>query len=340
MIKQVYNRFTDEEFEKVLPSNKEIREDYLFSLKGVKSKESQRVYSSDTRIILIVILRILDNKSLIQIRKKDLLRIRVYLSEDCGMSNARTNCIMTSLRNLLTYIEDDEDLADEMGVPFINCGSKVGGLPKEPVRTDEDDFFISFETIMKVRERLIIKGKIQQAVFLMIAFDSAGRKQELVQIKKDGLNNSLRTAQVRGKGGKHFKLNYLPDTRELIKEWLEKRGEDDVPTLFITEEKGERRSAKASTLYEWMKNDINPIISEIEGKEVNPTCHSLRHSRAEVLSQGMDDRVKTKDGNNRKFTLEEIQILMNHSSSATTQGYLKDHTEDIIKDMFGYDDDE
>lgn len=338
--KQVYNRFTKEEFIKSNEENKKIREDFLLSLKGMKSKESIIQYSNDSKIIIIYCLRECDNKNIIYLKKKDFLKMRIYFNENCGMSNARTNRLMSVCRMMLAYVESDDELTEDLDKEFINYAQKVTGLPKEPVRTNEDDFFINFGTIMKARNELIKAGKLQQAVFLMLGFDSAGRKQELTEVLKYGLTESLRTEPVRGKGGKRFRLNYLPDTQELIKQWLEKRGDDDIENLFIIDDKEGRRPATSNNLYLWMKDDINPILSKIEGKDIEAFAHSLRHSRAEILSQGLDDRLKNKDGTNRKYSLEEIQVLLNHSSSATTQGYLKNHTDDIIKQMFGYDEED
>ena len=94
------------------------------------------------------------------------------------------------------------------------------------------------------------------------------------------------------------------------------------------------KPASAQTLYSWMKEDINPIFSEIENKDIEAFAHSLRHSRAEILSQGLDTRLKNKDGTNRKYSLEEIQILLNHNSSATTEIYVVRGEDDSLDDLF------
>ena len=71
------------------------------------------------------------------------------------------------------------------------------------------------------------------------------------------------------------------------------------------------------------------------GVERNIFPHTMRHSRLECLAQGTDMRLLDKDGNPKKFPLEQIQIFAHHSDVSTTQGYLKDHSEDTINEMFG-----
>ena len=52
--------------------------------------------------------------------------------------------------------------------------------------------------------------------------------------------------------------------------------------------------------------------------------------------KGSDTRLLDKDGNPQKYTLEQIQVFAHHSNCATTQGYLKNHDDDTINEMFGF----
>ena len=70
------------------------------------------------------------------------------------------------------------------------------------VKDDEDDFFFTFEEFIKVRDILVEKGRLQDAVLWSIGFDSAGRKNELFQIEKHGLTEHNKTNIVIGKRGK------------------------------------------------------------------------------------------------------------------------------------------
>ena len=155
--------------------------------------------------------------------KKDFRGMSLYFTEECGMSPARTNRLKSSINSLLTFCEEDDDYEYE-----INQSKKVKGVPRERVRDNEDDFFFTFEEFIKVRDILVEKGNLQSAVLWSLGFDSAGRKNELLQVEKHGLTDSNKTNLVVGKRGKKFCLVYLDDTKELIRQYLEERGEDDV----------------------------------------------------------------------------------------------------------------
>lgn len=154
-------------------------------------------------------------------------------------------------------------------------------------------------------------------------------------MKKQGLLDGNRTNVVVGKRGKKFQLVYLNDTKELIRKYLEERGDDDIDSLWISMSGGEKKPVSSEALYTRILKFAS-ILSEIRGKEANVFPHSFRHSRLNGLVNGEDDRLKDKDGNNRKYTLNEAMMLAHHDDISTTQQYLKDRTNDVIDDMFGF----
>ena len=170
----------------------------------------------------------------------------------------------------------------------------------------------------------------------MLMFDSAGRRNEVYQVNKHGLLDGNRTNKVKGKRNKEFQLVYLNDTKELIRKWLEFRGEDNIDSLWCKIHKdGTKEPITYEAIYDRIVR-ISKILSELEGKEINIFPHSYRHSRAESLKMGTDTRLLDKNGKPRKYSLEEIQKFCHHESSNTTQMYLKNHDEDLIDDMFGF----
>lgn len=329
---RVYNKFyTDELWEQVNKENKRILEDFLSEYKQrKKSKGTINGYRSDLKIILIYVLKELDNRCILELNKKDFRNLSLYFSDDCQMSAARVNRLKSAVNSMLTFCEEDDDYDYE-----INYAKKVAGLPKERVRDNEDDFFFTFDEFIKVRDILVEKEKWQLAVLWSIGFDSAGRKNELFQIQKHGLLNGNKTNVVVGKRGKKFPLVYLDDTKEIIRKYLEWRGDDDIDSLWI---KGQGNHKEAvndpNILYDRIVS-ISKILSEVRGEECNIFPHSMRHARLECLAQGTDTRLVDENGNIRKYSLEQIQIFAHHSDVSTTQGYLKDHSEDTINEMFG-----
>lgn len=329
---RIYNNFyTPELWEQVSKENKRIIDDFLAEYKQrKKSKNTIYSYFQDLRIIMIYVLKEHDNKSILEMSKKDFRGMSLYFTEECGMSPARTNRLKSSINSLLTFCEEDDDYDYE-----INMAKKVKGIPRERVKDDDDNFFFTFEEFIKVRDILVEKGKLQSAVLWSLGFDSAGRRNELLQVTKHGLTTSNKTNIVVGKRGKKFCLVYLDDTRELIKRYLEERGEDDIDSLWYKNLNGEKVPIASDAIYERICS-ISKILSEVRGEECNIFPHTMRHSRLECLAQGTDTRLLDENGNPKKFPLEQVQIFAHHSDVSTTQSYLKDHSDDTINQMFGF----
>lgn len=327
---RVYNKiYTPELWEKVNKENKTIMNDYLEEYKQrKKAKGTVSQYFNDLRIVMIFILNELDNQSLLNLKKKDFRRFNIWC-QDKDMSNARVNRLMSSIRSMLTYVEDDEEYDYD-----INFASKVKGLQKEAVKITEDNFFMSYEQIVRIRDELIKRGELKLATLHMILFDSAGRRNEVHQILKSGLLEGNKTNVVIGKRSKKFQLVYLNDTRDLIKQYLDERGEDDIDSLWVIGKGENKKPASYESIYDWVLK-ISKIFSELEGREINIFCHSYRHSRIESLLEGSDTRLLDKDGKPRVYTLEEVQKFCHHSSSDVTASYAKNHDDDVIDDMFG-----
>ena len=328
---RVYNRiYTDEEYSHINIENKDIVQDFLEEYQQRKMKASTiKQYENDLRIINIFVKRFCGNRNLLELGKRDFRKLSIWLSDDLKMSNARVNRVMSCCRSMLSYIEDSDEYEYD-----INQAQKIKGLPKEPVRTDEDSFFMTFDQIIRVKEKLLEMGEIQLALLHMIMFDSGARRNEIAQIKKHNLLNGNKTNIVVGKRGKIFPLVYLDDTKELIRLWLDKRGEDNVESLWIVGSGDKKREASYEMIYDWVLK-IREILSEIEGKQMNIFPHSYRHSRCECLLQGEDKRILDKDGVPKKFSLEQVQVYLHHSDPKTTLDYSKDHTDEIIDKMFG-----
>ena len=326
-----HNFYTEELWSQVNKENKNIMEDFLQEYKQRKmSKGTIAGYRNDLRIIMIYILKELGNRCFLDLKKKDFRNLSLYFTEECEMSAARTNRLKSSINSLLTFCEDDDDYDYE-----VNYAKKVRGIPKNRVKDDEDDFFFTYDEFIKVRDILVKQEKWQLAVLWSLGFDSAGRKNELFQVKKEGLLNSNKTNVVVGKRGKKFPLVYLDDTKELIRKYLEWRGDDDIESLWIkgTGDKKEPIS-DSSVLYDRIVS-ISKILSEVRGEECNIFTHTMRHSRLECLSQGTDLRLLDENGNPKKYPLDQIQVFAHHSSPDTTMGYLRDHSEETINNMFG-----
>ena len=328
---RIYNRiYTPELWEQVNPENKAILEDFLAEYRQQKkAKSTVDAYFQDGRIAMIYILQHHNNKSILEMTKKDFRNMSIWLSDDCQMSANRVNRLKATVNSMLSFVEDDDSYDYN-----VNYAKKVKGLPRERVRDNDDDFFFTYDEFVKVRDILVERGRLQDAVLLSLGFDSGARKNELYQVVKHGLLDGNKTNVVIGKRGKKFPLVYLDDTKELIRKYLDERGDDDIDSLWIKGSGDHKSPVTKDSLYNRMRS-ISDIFSEIRGEPCNIFMHTMRHSRAESLMQGTDLRLVDENGETIKFPLDKISKFMHHSDIGVTQGYLMNHDEEEIDAMFG-----
>jgi integrase len=325
--KHIYNKFyTEEDWAKVNPINKEIMEDYIMELKQSQKKPGTiKNYKSDWKIIFIKILHDFGNKPILEMSKKDFRRLSLYFKEECNHSNARVNRLMSAVRSMLAYCEDDEDWDYD-----FSAASRLKGLPKEKVK---DIVFLTDEQILKLYEELEQTEEYQMATILALAYESAGRKNELFQCTKQSfIEGRYFTNEVIGKRGKKFVLVYNDKTLYFAKKYLEQRGKDNLDEMWTKQVGDKIEPISSGTIYDWFKK-MSDILSKIEDVEIDFNVHSLRHTALDNLSTGEHYLCK-KVGKEDGFKLEELQKYAHHSSSDTTSSYLQNRDRDVIFGMF------
>ncbi|GAA0092946.1 tyrosine recombinase XerC [Paraclostridium bifermentans] len=323
----VYNRiYTNKKWEQVNKYNKDLMEDFLLELTSQKKSEKTIAqYRNDLRIMFIYILEELDNKPIYKLKKKHFRNYMLWLQEK-EMSNARINRLMSSLRSCLTYASDEEDYEDEIE---INYASKVKGLTKEKVRDIE---FLSDEEIEYIYNRLVEKHKYQQALFLSLMYDSAGRRNECYCVDKDFVEKDPNfTNTVIGKRGKKFRLLYRARTKEAYELYMATRN-DSCDSLWVTRRGGEITPASYETLYAWVISWRKILREKYENKEFNP--HSFRHSALQNYEDG-SHYVCREYLKGKPLSIEQLKLLAHHESVETTMSYLKDKGEDELLSAFG-----
>lgn len=238
--------------------NKNLIRDFLIEKKAQgKAKSTIKQYEWDLRIILFLIYQHFDNKKITELTRKDIRNLCIVFQE-MDMSNARVNGLMSALRSSLEFCADDDDYEYE-----FNIGSRVKGLPKNPVR---EITFLKEEQIEWLLDELEKKNQTLIAVYLAISYYSAARKNEVHQVLKEGLEERYYTNTVVGKRSKKFRLYYNERTRILISKYLEGRGEDSINQLFVkTYRNGEKRVVNKSTFNYWCEI-LARMLSKREGK--------------------------------------------------------------------------
>lgn len=323
---RVYNRiFNENDWKLVNKENKNLIEDFCIEMKSNKKKESTiNQYRNDLRLVAIYVLKELGNKPIIELNKKHFRNINLWFMNDLNLSSARCNRLMSAVRSMLDFAENDDDYDYD-----VNYAKKVKGLAKEEVR---EIVFLTDEQIHKLRDKLKEEKMYGHLLLLDLAYDSAGRRNECYQVLKDGLLERNNTNIVVGKRGKKFPLLYFDNTHESLRLYLEERGEDDIASLWVTGKGENKRELSYNTLYHWVVQ-MAEMISAIEGKEIPFNPHSLRHSALENMKNGSHYMCK-KLGKTDGFDLSELKVFAHHESVETTMSYLKRDDDNVLEKMF------
>ncbi|MEG1482535.1 tyrosine-type recombinase/integrase [Clostridium sp.] len=331
---KVYNRiYNEQEWNEVCKFNKRLMEDYLLEMKSQKKKESSiKQYRNDLRILFLYIYKELENKPISKLKKKHFRNYSLWLSEECGMSNARVNRLLSALRSLLEYATNEEEWEDE-GLE-VNYAAKVKSLPREESR---EIHFLTDEQVEKIYNYLIENEEYQKATFLSIMYDSAGRRNEISQVEKHNILESNMTNKVIGKRGKVFTLIYFDRTKKAAELWLNQRGEDDIDSLWVVGKGENKRQASYESLYVWVM-EFCKILEKLEGEYIPFNPHSFRHSALDNLSNGTHYvcrlMAEKKGVEEFKYDIQTLKLMAHHSDLSTTDGYLKDRSDEVLMSSF------
>lgn len=325
----IYNTFFSEKiWKKVNQKNKDLLADFCLELKQRQRAESTiRAYSYDIRGFFCYIYRYFDNQFVLDLNKRDIRKYSLFLIETCNLSNARHNRVLSAIRSMLDFAENEDDEYDYN----VNVANKVKTLPKEPIKKI---IFLSNKEVLSLVEKLIAEKQYQKATLLALSYDSAGRRGELVQVNKHSFfdKNKNNTNVVIGKGNKRFVLLYFSLTKRCADLWLEQRGDDDIDSLWVIGSGKNRRPASSKNLYDFFVY-IRKILEKDSGKKIRLTPHSLRHSALQNLSDG-SHYICLEKNNGQGYELEKLKLLANHSSIETTSNYLKDRSKEELEAMF------
>lgn len=315
--KNIYNNFvTEEKLKKVQKQNMLMIEDFIIDCKSrkLKSKTIEQ-YNYDLNIFAVYILENMKNKSFINVKKKELKLFILECMENFEWSTARVNRVLSSIRGLYNFVWDEDDYEDDVD-GLRNPADKLKGVTKEKRR---DIIFITDEDIEILYNHLVEKEEYQLACFLAVAYDCGGRKNELVQIRKDSVGAEF-TNEVIGKRGKKFRLLLLSRSRVAIDKWLEVRGEDNISSLFISgKTQSKRKEATTEVLYHWAKK-LGKIAYSLTDKEeyLDINVHTFRHCTAQNI---FDKSFYYMRETGKEFDLNQIRLLLHHESADTTLSY-------------------
>jgi site-specific recombinase XerD len=317
---------TDEMWKKVNPFNREKVEEFLLESTHL-SKQSQIQYKSALRIFYFWVHDSLNDKNIYEIKKKDFMRFQNFLIRRGLSSNGiklKRSAVSSLNKYLINFYEDDEEFKTFRNfVEGVTNPTPNKVYNKIPLSKEE------FELILKTLEE---DEQWQILAAMHFLYASACRRGELLLLRKEIVNyapikdkegnptNMYRTHELRTKGKGEFGeircLLFDEKAKKAMEKWLEIRGEDDCPYLFISKYDGNARKLGLSAPNYWCKE----IISDIIGRRVNP--HLIRGTRStHILESGLD--------------IKKAQALLGHKQSSTTdQFYDLRQNKDDLSDIF------
>ena len=322
-----YNKIYDEEIYKLVNNeSKLILEDYMLELEARKlAVKSRQQYLADLKMFLVYTQQNINNKSILDLKKRDYRNFFLMMSND-GKSSARINRVQSSIRNLLEFVVMDDDEYPDFQV---NAMKKIKGVPKETVR---EIVFLTADQVEFLFEYLLKNKMYQKALYLSISLDSAGRRNEVYQVTKTPLlEKNNKTNVVEGKRGKKFSLMLTQRSHDIFEKYIEQRGDDDIESLWITGKGEDKRELGYDSLYNYAISFRAALEAEFE-EDIPLNSHSLRHTSLELYETG--DHYALRYMGKDRLDINTLRILANHEDISITQSYLRNKDSEVLDDLF------
>lgn len=314
------DEITNEMWQKVNKFNRDLVNEFLDS-KIELSTKSKIQYESGLKIFFWWVHENLDNKDCFDIKKKEFVKYLNWLTNR-GLSESAIKLKKSVVSSLCSYMLEFYEDEYPTFRPFVTSSMKVVQTgyvhEKQPLTTEE------YEELCKQLEEL---EKWQMLAWLKFSYSTGCRRAEARQLLKEVINYqpiikqvktndkdgneietksiSYKTHKIRCKGrsqvGKVRQLQFGQDAMDAIKKWLEVRGDDDCPYVFVAKGKdGTYHQIGEDGFNDWCSG----LLTNLVGRRVHP--HLLRESRATniVVEEGK--------------SVETAQKLLGHESSETT----------------------
>lgn len=312
---------TKENWGSVNVINKQLMKEYLLNCKAEKKGvRTIGEYEHDLKFFSCWNLLYNDNMSVLDFKKKHFNMFKLFMLEERGASNARVNRLLSAIRRMMSFAEDDDEDYEDY---IRNPAAKIKGLEKKPVK---ENAFLSQEQIDLLRNYLL-KNKMYKHLFLLdILYDSGARINEIFQVNKTStIENGY--IKVVCKGGN---LEYIL-LHDRALESLHMHLESLEPNSPFWPNKYGLPARKTSTLRGWV-NDMYIALKKLDETTPYFTPHSFRHTMIENMCNGthyMCEKI------GRPYTLEEVQLLVHHASTDMTSKYRKPKDHEVVLNLFG-----
>ena len=328
---------TDEEWLTVNKYNREMVQDYLDNQSDLSAK-TRPAYKSGLRIFFKYVKDYLVDKDFTKIKKKEFQKYLNWLTNR-GMSDSaikfKKSCVSAFCNYVMMMYEEELPTFRNFttGLKVVQTGYVHEKLPLTP-----DEYVALCQELEKCEEW-------QKLAYLVFSYSTGCRRAEARQLLKEvvdypakekkikiidedgkeveATSKQYQTHNIRCKGhsivGKVRKLKFGEDAMHWIKKWLEVRGDDDCPYVFVIKQKnGETRQVGEGTFNDWCSG----LFTKIVGRRVHP--HLFRESRATNLVVY------------EHKSAEVAQKLLGHEDVSTTKNHyiIQDDSNDESDEAF------
>jgi len=326
---------TEEMYQLCNDYNKQIIEEFIDSSDELSPKTKPQ-YRSSLRIWINYIREHCGNKPIHEIESIDYKKFQSWLYNN-GLGESAIRFKRSAVSTLNNYIMLYYQRQYPTFRNFVNKGIKVPSLGEVNVKQP-----LTPEEYGHLCDELYRLEEWEKLAYLKFSYSTACRRTEsslllkevidyeprrsIVKVKDENgkvsdievssyKSNSIR---CKGKGsiGHVRKLQFSEEAMEALKKWIEFRGEDDCPYMFVYKNETGVHQRQPDNFNYW----CSKLFTSIVGRRVHP--HLFRESRATnlVLHSGK--------------TLETAQKLLGHKSVETTKIYVIREDTDDADDAF------
>ena len=247
------------------------------------------------------------------VNKKTILNYKAYLTSrdrktptssmgQKKLASFSINRMLSSVRSYLRFLID----SDYQAPIAPNAVKLIKTEIKLPRVGDFDEIKRLIEAPDQLEKNKLI-AKRNRAI-LETFFSTGARISELINIKLSDIDKNGRIF-IKGKGKKERFVYLTNRAQEYIKKYLEVRGENDSPYLFIPY-RGRNVNVKIKKLSPNYLEERIKKYRELLGLNIPVTPHGLRRSFATLLAEN-------------GASVAAIQVLLGHESLDTTTRYVR-----------------
>ena len=305
------------------------------------SKKTRHAYTSGLRIFFYWVKEHLDNKKCVDIKKKEFVKYLNWLTNR-GMSESsikfKKSCVSAFCNYIMMMYEEEYPTFRSFVTSEMKIVKTGNVFEKKPLTPEE------LELLTKELEK---RGQWQKLAYIYFSYSSGCRREEARQLLKEVvdyspiekeitiinengeeekvISKSYQTHKIRCKGasvvGKVRRLKFDQTTMDYMKKWIEARGEDDCPYMFVVKYKTTGIAAQVS---ETCFNDwCSGLFTKIVGRRVHP--HLFRESRATnlVVYEHKSPKVAQKLlGHNDVSTTENHYIIRPNDDDESDEAFI------------------